>query len=186
MSVTQDPRVNNIIQRAQAIITKPAPTWDTIAAETTTIKDLYLNYALILAAIPAVAGFLGKVLFLHPSFANAIEWSIAEYVMNLIGLGVLAMLIDFLAPKFQGQQNQINAFKLAIYSMTPVFVAGVLDIVPQLAPLVALAGLYSFYVLYLGTGKLMKTPYDKSTVFTIVVVLASIVIMAVISTLLRV
>jgi hypothetical protein len=43
-----------------------------------------------------------------------------------------------------------------------------------------IVGLYSLYLLYLGLPVLMKTPQDKALIYTIVVVIAAIVIFAVI------
>jgi len=49
----------NIVDRAKNMILKPKQEWQVIDGETHTVKDLYLQYAMILAAIPAVAAFIG-------------------------------------------------------------------------------------------------------------------------------
>jgi hypothetical protein len=66
--------------------------------------------------------------------------------------------------------------KLAVYSFTPVWVAGVLRIVPLLGILAFFAALYSIYVLYLGIPRLMKSPQDKALPYTAVVVVVAIVL----------
>ena len=45
----------DIVTRVKAILTSPKTEWPVIAAETTTVADLYKNYVIILAAIPAIA-----------------------------------------------------------------------------------------------------------------------------------
>ena len=62
----------------------------------------------------------------------------------------MALIIDGLAPTFSGQKNQENAMKLAVYSMTPAWLAGVFALIPGLGFLRLLALLYSVYVFWLG------------------------------------
>ena len=46
--------LNKIIQRARAVLVTPRTEWPVIAAEPTTVQDLYRDYILVLAAIPPV------------------------------------------------------------------------------------------------------------------------------------
>ena len=52
----------DLVSRVRGILFKPNEEWAKIKAEDLTITQLFLNYALILAAIPAVAQFLGRLL----------------------------------------------------------------------------------------------------------------------------
>ena len=52
--------------------------------------------------------------------------------MAFVVLYVMAIVIDGLAPNFSAQKNPQNALKLAVYSMTPVWVAGVSALIPGL------------------------------------------------------
>jgi hypothetical protein len=85
-----------------------------------------------------------------------------------------------LAPTFQSRSSPVQALKLVIYAMTPVWVAGVLNLVPALAVLVILAGLYAIYLFYLGLPSVMGTPADKvipyMAVSAVVVIVVSIVL----------
>lgn len=49
----------NLTARAKNIIVSPDTEWPVIAAETTPARDLILGYVLPLAAIGAIAGFIG-------------------------------------------------------------------------------------------------------------------------------
>ncbi len=97
------------------------------------------------------------------------------YVLTLVGVYVLALIIDALAPTFNGQKNQIQALKVAAYSSTASWVAGVFALVPGLRILTIL-GLYSLYLLYTGLPVLMKAPQDKAMGYTAVVIVAAIVL----------
>jgi hypothetical protein len=46
---------SGFIARARSILLKPAETWDAIAEEPATVAGLFTSYAVVLAAIPAVA-----------------------------------------------------------------------------------------------------------------------------------
>ena len=65
--------------------------------------------------------------------------------------------------------------KLAVYSMTPVWLVGVFLLVPALG-ILGILGLYSLYLFWLGAPGLMKVPADKSVVYTAAVVVCGIII----------
>jgi hypothetical protein len=66
--------------------------------------------------------------------------------------------------------------KVAAYTYTPFFVAGILYLIPSLTPLVIIAGLYGLYLLYLGLPIVMGTPKEKSLAYTIVIIVTIILI----------
>jgi len=90
------------------------------------------------------------------------------------------MIIDALAPSFDGQKNQVQAMKTAMYPYTAAWVAGILNIVPVLGILAVFAGLYGLYILYLGLPKLMKCPEDKTIGYFLVSIVVAIVVQMII------
>ena len=177
-----------LVERAKQLILTPRAEWPVIAAEPTTVADIYRRYVVILAAVPAVAGLIGNMVFGYSVFGltmrmspvTAISLAITQYIASLISVFVLALIIDALAPNFGGTRNRIQAIKVAAYSWTAAWVAGVLAIIPQLAPLGELLGLYSLYLLYLGLPLLMRAPPDKAIGYTIVTILAALVLSVVV------
>jgi hypothetical protein len=89
------------------------------------------------------------------------------------------LIIDGLAPTFSGQRSQIQALKVAAYSSTASWVAAIFALVPGLR-LLSILGLYSLYLLYLGLPILMKSPKEKAMGYTVVVILAAIVLFMII------
>ncbi|MBP7704686.1 MAG: YIP1 family protein [Caulobacter sp.] len=178
MSVVDGGSSSGLVQRVQDILLRPKPTWDVIDAEPATVAGLYKGYICILALIPAVAGVIGALLAGGPVGAMAgLVVAVLGYVVGLAVVYVMALVTDGLAPSFGGQKNQIQAFKVIAYSMTPAWVGGVLTIVPGVGPFLAwLVSLYSIYLMYLGLPKLMKAPEDKAIAYTAVVVVIYIVI----------
>jgi hypothetical protein len=174
----------NIIQRVKDIILKPADTWIEIKNEQVTIKELFTSYAALLAAIPPLASFIGMSLLGFSMFSFSyripVGWGISHavlsYVLSLVGLYVVALIIDALAPSFGSQKNLVHAAKVAVFSWTPSWIAGILMIIPALSPIAILLSLYSLYLFYLGLPVLMETPKDKALGYFIVTILVSIVV----------
>ena len=180
----------DLIQRAKNICLTPTTEWPVIAAEPATPGELLGGYAAPLAAIGAIAGFIGGAIigqtlpFLghyRVPMVTALVMAIFTFGMALVGVFVLSLIIDALAPTFGGQKNSGQALKLAVYSYTPAWIAGVLQIFPVLGILGIFAAFYGVYLLYLGLPPLMRSPQDKSIPYTIVVLICAIVLSVVIT-----
>jgi MFS family permease len=168
----------NLVDRAKNIILTPALEWNVIEPEITTPKELYLGYIMILAAIGPVASFLSSTLF-HFFFGSlffSLLILIVTYVVGLVMVFVMALIADFLAPKFGGISSQMQALKLMAYALTPAWIAGIFHLIPFVGALLGLlAALYGLYVFYLGATPMMKVPADKAAGYTAVVVVVAIV-----------
>jgi hypothetical protein len=171
----------DIVQRVTAILVKPKEEWVKIKAEPATPAGLFTSYVMVLAAIPPAFQFLGNVLvgrrlplvgvFRWP-VGRALGYAVVSYVLALITVYLFALIIDQLAPSFSSSKSMAAALKLAAYSMTPGWVAGVLFIIPGLWALGLVANLYGLFLLYLGfETPMMETPKDKIPGYMIVSVL---------------
>ena len=180
MTLVDEPRRSGLVARVQGILLRPTAEWDVIDAEPASIQGLFTGYACILAAIPPVALVAQHLLFLHWLLIPIIVIAVISYIASLIGVYILGFIIDVLAPSFDGEKNPVQAMKLAVYSYTAAWVAGILNIVPVLGLLAILAGIYGLYLLYLGLPRLMKSPSQKTPGYFIVSLLAAIVVNAVI------
>jgi hypothetical protein len=174
----------NLVDRAKRILLSPRTEWEVIDNEPTTPAQLFTGYAMALAAIGPVAQIIGYSVFgISVPFAgtyrvpigSAITSALVTYVLALAGTYVLGLIIDALAPTFNGQRSQIQALKVAVYSSTASWVAGIFLHIPALR-LLTILGLYSLYLLYLGLPVLMKSPRDKAVAYTAVVIVAAIVL----------
>jgi Yip1 domain len=174
----------NVVDRAKNIVLTPKDEWAAIEAEPTSINDIYKGYVVPLALIPAVAGFIGTSIIgigipgvgtVRIGFFSGLVSAILQFGLSLALVYVLALIIDALAPSFRGQKNMLAAFKVAAYSMTPTWLAGIFSLIPSISFL-SLLGLYGIYVLYLGLPRVMRAPQDKALGYTAVVVLSAIVL----------
>jgi hypothetical protein len=176
----------DIVDRVKKICLTPTTEWPVIAGESTPTGAIVTGYILPLAGISAVAGFIGGSLvgrtlpfvgtYRIPVTAG-LGMAIFMLVMAVVGAYVISMIINALAPTFGAQQDSAQAFKVAAYSYTPAWVAGVFQILPGLGTLLGLiGGLYGLYLLYLGLPRLMKCPEDKALGYTAVVVVCAIIV----------
>jgi hypothetical protein len=173
----------NALQRAMALLMKPATAWNDIADERTSVQQLYLGYVALLAAIPAVAYFVGFSFVgtgllgggERVPFAHGVAHMVAIYVLTLGLVYALAVMVNSLAPGFGGERDFLRAFKVAAYAPTAFWMAGAFYAFPTLS-ILALAGLYSLYLLHVGLPRLMGVPVERAVPYTFVIVLAAIVL----------
>lgn len=172
-----------LIERVKSILITPKSEWARVDQESETVSGLYIGYVLPLAAIPPVASLIGGLLFgysalgitYRPPLIAALISAVVQYGLTLVGVFVLALIINALAPKFDGHANKTQALKVAAYSATAAWIAGIFSILPVLS-ILSILGLYSLYLLYLGLPRLMKAPEEKAFSYTAVVVLATLVL----------
>jgi hypothetical protein len=186
----------DVVSRVGAVLLKPKEEWVKIKAEPATVTGLFTSYAMILAAIPAVFQFLGNILvgrrlpmvgrYTWP-IGKALGYALVTYALALAAVYIFALFINELAPGFASSKNRTSALKLAAYGTTPVWVAGVLYIIPSLWILSLLASLYGLYILYLGFNTpMMETPKVKVPAYMGVSVIVAVVLYVVFNWILKV
>jgi hypothetical protein len=171
--------------RVTNILKQPAQEWPVIAAEPADVASLMSGYAAPLAAIPAVCQWIGMSLIgmslpfvgtYRVGIVRGLVSAILSWVFALVGAYIGAIVIEKLAPTFKSSGGTVQALKLVVYASTPVWIAGVLHIIPALSPLIIVAAIYAVYLFYLGLPVVMKTPSDQVIPYMIVAALVIIVI----------
>ena len=174
----------NLVQRVINILTKPNQEWYVIAGEQPNAMKLIGGYAFILALIPAISGFIRHGLIGYSAFGIAyrsigsgIQIGLVQLLTAVIGVYLLAWVIDLLAPTFNSEKNFGRSLQLAVYSSTPQWVAGILLLLSTtMGALIMLLGLYAIYLLAVGMPVLKSTPKDKVVGYVLLVIVAMIVI----------
>jgi len=184
----------DLIPRIQGILLKPKDEWEKIKGEDLPVQSLFTSYAMIVAAIPAIAQFIGNGLigrsvlsfgWYRRPIGSALLQAILFYIFSLVTVYVLGIIINALAPTFSSKQNQNNAMKIAVFSMTAAWVAGIFYIIPFLGVLAILGAFYGFYILYLGfDASLMDTPKEKILGYFVVSLVVALVLYFLISVIL--
>ena len=176
----------DIVERAKAIILSPAAEWRAIEPESGDAGYLFVNYAALLAAIPPVCEFLRRGVFgwggprfhhfHHAGFFSSLSGAVVRYLATFVALYLMAVIIDGLAPTFSAAKNQQSALKLTVYSMTPIWLAGVFALIPGLGFLRFLALLYGVYIFWLGLPVLMKCPSDRTGPYALAAIVSAIIL----------
>ena len=174
----------NVSDRAKNIMLFPQSTWIAIEAEQMSIGEINRHYVMPLAAIPAVATVIGDTLFGGSTFVDDFAFGILDgllaFLFVLVVTSIVAVIIDWTAPNFGGNKNRLNSYKLAAYSLTPAWLAGVFNIVPALSRLTIL-GIYGAYLLYLGIPILMKSPADRAVPYMATIALVAVALLIAVS-----
>jgi len=177
----------NLVERAKNIIVTPKTEWDAVAAEEPNIQQILLGYVLPLALIPTIAVIIGWGtigIFGFTSFTYGIAMGLVQLINAFLSVLISGFVIDALAPSFGSTKNMGRAVQLVAYSMTPIWIAGILNIFPSIGWLAGLLGLYGLFLMYLGLAPLMKTPEDKKVGYLVVSIIILIVVYFVIAAIL--
>lgn len=182
----------SLIDRVKNMIISPNTEWDVISSETPDTGKMITTYVLPLAGLAAIAAFIGFAfigidagLFRMKGFDWGLYSGINIIVSAVLGIFISAFVIDALAPSFSSEKNMGRSVQLVTYAYTPVWLGGLLTIIPSLSFIGALFGVYGLYLLYIGFPKLKKTPTDKHLPYFIVSLLVVIAVYFIIGTLMR-
>ena len=176
-----------VVDRVKRILIQPKEEWAAIEDEGLTEKDIFTRYVMVLAAIPPAAGFIGYSIVGIGPFGQTLRVPIGAGVAHmligyLLAIGavyLLALVINGFAQKFDAPTDFMAALKLAAFSPTPGWIAGIFNIVPSLWIIGVLLSLYGLYLIYVGLPILMRPPAEKFPPYLVIVMMAAIVFVAV-------
>lgn len=180
-----------LIDRVKNILITPKTEWPIIAAEPTSVAQLFKGYVIPLAAFAAVMNFIRMSLigfgFWRLPVITGLIYALTRFGFALLGVYLVGLIIDALAPTFAGERNQRQAMKCAAYMFTPAAVGTVFALLPGLGGVLQLlAALYGIYILYLGLPVLMRSSQDKAVGYTATAVVCSIFVVLLLGVLISV
>lgn len=173
----------DLVGRIKRILIDPSAEWRRIEVEPADTGTLFKGYVAVLAAIPAVCGFVGaSIIGIGPfrtPLVQGLVSAIGGYLLTFAGVFIVAFVIDTLADKFGGRKSYMNAMKVAVFSPTAAWLASVFTAIPILS-VFAVLGLYSIYLFYVGLPILMKVPEDSSLGYLLAVLVCVVIVWVVI------
>jgi hypothetical protein len=179
-----------LLERAKNILLTPKSEWEVIKDEPLSISGIFTKYAMILAAIPALAGFIGYSLvgvsipffgnFRYP-LGHGLIWALSTYILSLAGIFILALIVDKLALSFGAKKNLAASVKTVVFAYTASWIGGIFAIFPSLSMLAALVSIYSLFLLWMGMKSLKEVPPNRILGYFAVTLIAAIAIFFVIS-----
>lgn len=175
-----------LFERIKNILLTPKTEWPVIELEPTSVAKLYTGYVIPLTALAALMSFLHMSVtgislpfggVFRTPILTGLVYAVVRFGFGLLGLYLVGLIINALAPTFSGERNQRQALKTAAYAFTPAWLGSVLGLLPALATLLQLiAGIYGIYLLYLGLPQLMRSQRDKAAGYTATVVICTILL----------
>jgi hypothetical protein len=175
-----------LLERIKNMMLQPRAEWQVIAPEPTSIGQLYTGYVMPLAAFAALLSFLHvSVIGVSLPFAgvtrlplaSGVESALLTFGMSLLGLLLVGLIINGLAPSFAGTRDRRQALKVAAYSFTAAWLSSLLSLSPVLPTLLQLVALcYGIYVLYLGLPVLMQSPRERALGYTATVIVCTLLL----------
>jgi len=159
------------------ILKDPKNEWALIEEEHYSAKTVFLTQISILAAIPAIALYIGvtqvgwSVAGQEPvrlASASALGSAVLFYFAMWGAVAFIATCMHWMEKTYGGEVSLDECLVLTTVTATPLFLSGISFLLPILWLNVAVAGaalMYSVYLLYSGTSRVMKIDEDRAFMF---------------------
>ena len=159
------------------ILKDPKNEWTLIEEEHYSAKTVFLTQISILAAIPAIALYIGvtqvgwSVAGQEPvrlASSSALGSAVLFYFAMWGAVAFIAACMHWMEKTYGGEVSLDECLVLTTVTATPLFLSGISFLLPILWLNVAVAGaalVYSVYLLYSGTSKVMKIDEDRAFMF---------------------
>jgi hypothetical protein len=165
------------LQHMFGLMYHPKSEWDSIKKEDHSLGHIYLTHLLFLAAIPPFAllvgttqvgwSFVGKD-FYYLSFESALPLAGAFYVALLAGMFFIAYTTYWMERTFGAEASLERCLLFTTFTSTPMFLSGLVGLVPILwldVFVVMAAVSYTVYLLYAGVPIFMNIPEERGFIF---------------------
>ena len=127
-----------------------------------------------MAVIGVSVPFAGSV---RMPMASSLSAALMGFVFAIIGVFVMALIVNAWAPFFSGRATSREALKVAAYTSVPGWIGSFFGLLPVLGVLIGLvAAIYCIYVLYLGLPLVMRAPKERATGYTVAVILTGMLL----------
>ncbi len=167
-----------MISHVAGLFTHPHKEWEEIRDTQETISHLYFAHVLFLALIPPVSMFIGTTRVgwvlgdrapVMLTESSAFIMSLLMYFALLVGVVVMGVFIEWMSRTYDSKPGLARSIVFAAYTATPLFIAGLCTLYPNviLTMLVGIGAVfYTVYLLYTGIPIFMKIPEDKGFIYS--------------------
>ncbi len=166
--------MKELLRRMSNILLHPNTEWHAIRDERTTYPEIILRYVGILSVIPPAAAVAGRYIFegnipdgvLLSSPSYLLLSNVLWYCMYIMNVVVTGWVITAIMVTVDSRRRSLKGLQLAAYSFTPLFIAGLVAVIPHMRWCISLALLYGMYILYLGMRALLGMRGMKAALYT--------------------
>ncbi len=166
--------MEKILERIKDIYLSPTTFWNEVKTEQVTENEIIKEFFVFIAAVPVLAGFLGA-LFIGENLFRAAVWAVLFFGCAVAGVFLFSRIIIFLGRSFGIQKNDLNIFKLAVYTFTPILLGGVFFVIPVLYWL-SIVGIYGFYFYWIGFQKIISCSEEEKFNFSFISLIVLVII----------
>lgn len=171
------------------LFTDPDRAWRNIKSQHIALGPLYLTHVLVLAAIPAISAYIGTTQMgwtigtLEPvklTQASALQMTFLTWLAMLAGVGVMGTFIHWMSRTYASTPSLADCMIFAAYTATPLFLAGIAAIYPNLwlAMTVGTAAVaYTAYLLYQGIPIFMGISKEEGFLFSSSILAVGLVVL---------
>jgi hypothetical protein len=167
-----------VLQHVWGLFTNPKREWVAIRDDECTIGKCYAVHVLILAAIPAISGFIGTTQFgwqigagdpIKLALDSAAIIAVLYYLAMIVGVYSIGWMIHWMGETYGADAALSQCVVLAAYTATPLFLIGIMELYPVLwlnmvLGIPALA--YTVYLLYTGVPIMMGISEERGFLFS--------------------
>ncbi len=173
-----------LLRRMSNILLHPNTEWHAIRDETTTYPEIILRYVGILSVIPPTAAVAGRYIFegnipdgvLLSSPQYLLLSNLLWYCMYVVNVMVTGAVITAIMVTVESRRRSLKGLQLAAYSFTPLFIAGLIAVVPHMKWCLSIALLYGVYILYLGMREFLGMRGMKAALYAAAAATAAAVV----------
>ncbi|WP_439133205.1 Yip1 family protein [Pseudomaricurvus sp.] len=185
-----------ILEHTLGILLHPDKEWKAIRNERHSFLQVFISHVPFLALIPTLASYYGVTQVgwvvadgepVRLTAASAMSLCAATYVALLAGVYLLGEFINWMAKTYgvagSDEERHYEGTALAVYVSTPIFLAGILQVYPDLwvnALATVIAGAYAVYLVYEGIPILMNISKEQAFMYATSVVTVGLVMMVIV------
>ncbi len=167
-----------LLTHVKGLLTDPLTEWEVIRNEDSSITHLYRRYVMLVGAIAPICALIGTTTIgwkigvgepVRLTVTSAIQMSLVFYLAILVATFCIGKMIHWMAQTYGADQPLHLCIALAGYTATPLFLVGLIQLIPTLwlnflVGLPALA--YTVYLLYAGVPIVMQIPRERGYLFS--------------------
>ncbi len=182
-----------ILDHTLGIMIHPQQQWQHIRHQKVSFKQVFLGHVPFLALIPSIASFFGVTQVgwsvgsgdpVKLSSESAASLCAITYAALMFGVFILGEFTNWMSRTYGvgGADDRVHydGTALAVYVTTPLFLAGVFLVYPNLwlnVAAMSVAGAYSVYLIYHGIPILMDIDEDRAFMYASSVITVGLVLM---------
>jgi hypothetical protein len=178
-----------VIKHVIGLFTNPKDEWVNIRNEDCTLGKCFATHTFLLAAIPALSGFIGTTQIgwqigagppIKLTVDSALMIAVLYYLAMLVAVVSIGALIQWMGKTYGAERPLSRAIVLASYTATPLFLIGIFQLYPilwlnMILGLPALA--YTVYLLYSGLPIMMEVSQERGFLYSSAVLAVGLVVL---------